>query len=218
MDKQHNQIPVENVSMNVYECVYTGDHISGIIAFLTRECGGNVHDLGIVEVMLKNMHDLELAQLSHSATEYLTRPLKFLHSMMDVPLLVDYPWHVLQLKADGFCALTGSGSWICYDFKQFRVVLSSYSIRIADVWLPPSKSIRSWVIEVSRDKITWLVVDQRENIDCSGASIQNFPCIPTLYGGLRYVRLRQTGENDTEIDLLAISALEFFGTLFIERS
>ena len=201
----------------VYECVYTGNHMYGIIAFLTRQCGGNVHDLGLVEVTLHNVHDLEFGAPLET-NFYRSPPLKFLHSLLYVPFFSNWPSHVSRLETEDICMLTGSGSWICYDFKQFRVVLSSYSIRIADVPLRPEKSIKTWFIEVSSDATMWFLMDQRENIDCRGASVHNFPCNSDLLGGFRYVRLLQGGENDTGMDLLAISALEFFGTLLIEPS
>ena len=98
-------------------------------------------------------------------------------------------------------------SWICYDFKGRRVTPTSYSISCAKLHL------RSWVFEVSSDGQAWDVVDQRENFDWSSFTIQNFPINPEPSQSFRFVRLRQTGQNDEGNNRLYIRCLEVFGIL-----
>ena len=102
--------------------------------------------------------------------------------------------------------------WICYDFKQRRVVLTNYSIRTVDVAYP-----KSWVLEASKDgsKDSWEVVDSRENNeDLRGSWLtRNFTISSHLHETFRFVRLRQTGKNHAGDDILAISSLELFGAL-----
>ena len=159
--------------------------LDGILARLTRECGGNVHEKGVVEVTAS----------SESDVGYDAR-------------------HVVELGKDSWFQSDDDkpDSWICYDFKALRVAPTGYSIRTAFECFP-----RSWVIEVSNDGSagSWEVVDRRDdNEDLHGSRVtRNFAISAPTRGNFRFVRLRQTGKNHHGDDVLALSALEVFGTL-----
>ena len=103
-----------------------------------------------------------------------------------------------------------TNSWICYDFKGRRVTPTSYSI--SNGYKQPC--LRSWVFEVSNDGEAWEVVDQREDVNnWSSFEIQNFPINPEPSKSCRFVRLRQTGQNDAGNNQLCIDCLEVFGVL-----
>ena len=164
------------------------DPLDGIIARLTRECGGNVHTKGIVNV---------------TASGCLRDSWK--------------PENAVDLGSNSFFASKDSpNSWICYDFKERRVTPTSYSIMSYGCG-PGNNQPKSWVLEVSNDgsEDSWVVVDSRENNnDLNGKLLtHNFAISTRLSGAFRFVRLRQTGKTHYGRDHLCLSALELFGTL-----
>ena len=88
--------------------------LRGIIAPLSLECGGNVHERKVVYVM--------------GSRQYCTE-------------------NVVDLGTDSaYESSDETESWICYDFRDRRVIPASYSI-IARDW----PRLRDWVVEVSND-------------------------------------------------------------------
>ena len=169
------------------EFVCNGDNsLEGIIAHLTRECGGNVDEKGVVAITSSEFHDGDEPKT--------------------VADLGTGPW---------FGSLDNPDSWICYDFKEKRVVLASYSIR---THVGPSFP-RSWVLEVSNDgaEDSWQVVDRREDTSelNSPYVTHNFACNGSASKErFRFVRLHQTGKNHNGGDELYLTSLEVFGTLY----
>ena len=78
--------------------VYRPKELDGIIAFLTRQCGGNVGEMGVVDVL---------------GSSYLAGDAKF--RFQGVDLLSDSVFHTENVP----------GSWCSYDFKGRRVSLRS---------------------------------------------------------------------------------------------
>jgi hypothetical protein len=73
--------------------------LNGIIAHLTRQCGGNVHDFGVVEVRAYQPlsgREAHIADLGHR---------------------------------HDYCSNTGPDQWIGYDFKGMRVNPTRYTLR-----------------------------------------------------------------------------------------
>ena len=92
--------------------------LRGVIAYLTRECGGNVHDRGIVNVT------------ASSASDYY------------------HPKNAVDLGTNSiYYSNNEMGTWICYDFKERRVIPKSYSVRSCGSG-PGGYHLKSWVIEV----------------------------------------------------------------------
>ena len=80
--------------------VLEADPLDGIIAQLTRDCGGNVHEKGVVSVTASSCS------------------------------LRCKPEVAVDLRSDSYFASKHSpNSWICYDFGGRRVTPTSYSIR-----------------------------------------------------------------------------------------
>ena len=159
--------------------------LNGIMAHLKRKYGVGVHDQGLVVV-----------KCSGEA-----------HAM---------PQNMVDPQSDSFFRTTSEpNSWICYEFKAWHVVLTSYSIRTANGSYP-----KSWVVEVSNEGTdgSWEVIDRRDNnFDLSAYHVtRNFP-INSGSSASRwnfcFIRLRQTGKNHSGNDCLSLSALEFFGRL-----
>ena len=163
--------------------------LDGIIAYLTRKFGGNVHNNGRVIVTA---------------------------SSIDRPHYG--PQNAVDLGSDSvFCSKNSwTPSWICYDFMGRRVTPKSYSIRSHHLG-PGDCHTKSWVLEVSYDgsEGSWKVVDSRENNnDLNDKHVtRNFSLGTPPSEAFRFVRLRQTGKNHWGSDSLAICALELFGAL-----
>jgi hypothetical protein len=172
----------------------------GIIAHLTREYGGNVHDRHVVDIMsgsfkketvwsyygivAKNAADLETG--SHFGSAY-------------------------REKTEGIPHTRNN--WICYDFKERRIVPTHYTIRTNNCgsggW-----HLRSWLVETSADGKNWREVAREEN----NRQLDGLWFTGTFAvaggGECRFIRLVNIGRNRQGYDTLAISAWEIFGSLF----
>ena len=171
-------------------CYDPAKPLSGIIAHLTNECKGNVHDKGVVQVTASSVNGPSFN--------------------WDPKFAAD-----LASKQASKCFASGDkeGSWICYNFNDMRVKPSSYSIRMSrDLKENP----RSWVLEVSNtcDEADWEVIDMHLDEDTSSRIVpRHFNIENGPEEGVQYIRLRQTGKNQAGTNRLMIAGLEIFGTL-----
>jgi hypothetical protein len=158
--------------------------LEGIIAFLSREAGGNVHDLGIVKV-------------SASSQEW---------SAAGPALVVDF-----NSSSSAFATQDAANSWICIDFKTRCITPTHYSIRGRTDY--DRNQPRSWVLEGSNDCEKWTVLDTRQNNQklAGLGSVATFsvanPC------RVRSIRIRQTGSSNDGCQYLILKSLEFFGSI-----
>ena len=152
----------------------------GVIEKLTRGCGGNVHEKGVVEITASSCSIGSVKRVAKLET------------------------------GDCFYSYGNPNQWICYDFKEWRVAPTGYSITSGSDWCP-----KSWVFQVSNDGKNWDVVDRRDNNEDfkAGKVTRNYELVPPPHGKFRFVRLLQTGPNHSGNDQLVIAALEVFGTL-----
>ena len=162
--------------------------LDGIIAHLTRECGGNVHDKGIVNAT------------SNSASRS------------------SQPRNLVDFGTDSvYESKNEKNTWVCYEFKNRRVIPTSYSVRSYYNGSPGWHHLKSWVIEVSNDgtENSWLEIDRRDNNgDLNAANVtRNFKISNVPRESFKFIRLRQTGVNHNGCDYLIFHALEIFGTL-----
>ena len=166
--------------------------LEGIIAHLTRECGGNVHDKNVVNVTASCVFKDDNS----------------------------YQRRVVELGTDSFlCSNDAKDTWVCYDFKDRRIIPTSYSVRS---WRdgPGGEHLKSWIIEVSNDgtENSWIEIDRRENNSDLNAKYvtANFKISQVPRQRFRFIRLKQTGLNHKGNYYVNISSLEIFGTLFEE--
>jgi hypothetical protein len=162
-----------------------GPQLNGIIRHLTLECGGNVHDFGVVSVTANR----PICDLPHYAAR-----------------------NVVDLDAQsGFDCENELDMCVCYDFQPLKVVLTDYAIRSNCAC--GYYNLKSWVVEVSNDGANWTEADRRENRDelCATDVVCVFTVSKPSVGSC--VRLRQIGRNDLGIFRTVISAWELFGAL-----
>ena len=173
---------------------YESSPLNGIISHLTRECGGNVDDKGIVSVTASTVQ----------SEKY--RP----------KYVVDFETEAYYASGPEPLLKNEASLWICYDFKERRVIPTSYSVK-SHHFGPGHGHLKSWVIEVSEDgtKNSWVKIDQQDNnFELNGRGVvRNFRISNVPAESFRFFRLRQTGPNHRMEHYLAICALEIFGTL-----
>jgi hypothetical protein len=165
--------------------------IAGIIDFLTHQCGGNVHDRGVVKItsptnggffVPKNAADL------------------FSNSL--------------------FGESIGPDRWLCYEFVTGTVYLTGYSIRSQYQFGSGWAHLKEWVVETSMEGEDWTIVDQRTDnheLDAKNATVW-FEISESYHRECRFVRLRQTGPNHAGNTALYLSAFEVFGDLLEQEN
>jgi hypothetical protein len=164
-----------------------GSPLNGIIHHLTLECGGNVDDRGIVSITAE--------RVASGSPGYAAK-------------------NIADLEANSYfyCA-NAENMWVCYDFKNMKVILTDYSIRSR--YNATCNNLRSWVIEVSNtgEVDDWTEADRRENRDdlCGKNVVRSFSVSKRSTG--RYIRLRQIGLNNSGCFNTLISGFELFGSL-----
>ena len=162
--------------------------LDGIIAHLTREFGGNVHDKNIVKVTASS-----------------------------APNNCCPPKNAVDLGTDSiYVSDNETNAWICYEFKKHSVIPKSYSIMSYDSG-PGYHNLKSWIIEVSKDGAanSWMEIDRRENNNDLNDTLvtANFKISHVPSEGFRFIRLRQIGKDHKGGYCIKIAALELFGVL-----
>jgi hypothetical protein len=176
----------------------------GIIAHLTRECGGNVHDCNVVIVTGGSFEREPYSpELSGGG-----RTRKNIVAMEDDNLFQmsfrDSRWeHIPHTK----------NSWICYDFKERRVVPTHYAIRTNNSG-PGAHHLKSWLVETSVDGEAWHEVDHKEdNKELNGRYFIGTYAVAGA-GACRFIRLVNIGRTHSRCDLVMLTGWEIFGSLF----
>ena len=163
--------------------------LDGIIAHLTRKCGGNVHEHGVVNV---------------ETNSWFTRPGNE---------TTWHPKHTVDLGTNSFYCSENVHSWVSYDFGERGIIPRSYSLRSR---VDGYHQLKSWVIEVSNDGASWTEIDKHVDSNAlkAGGVTQNFniPNVPN--SRIRFFRIRQIGPSSSNDNHTSFSALEIFGTLF----
>jgi hypothetical protein len=175
----------------------------GIIAYLTRKCGGNVHDRNVVDITCGSFEKETRGANPHSGA-FNNEPVCAAKNAAD-----------LETGSFFFSAYRKNANiphtrnnWICYDLKKRRIVPTHYTIRAHG-----GDNLKSWVVETSTDGENWREVarveDNRIPADCRFTA--TFP----VAGGeeCRFIRLVNIGMNHFGDDRIWIGAWEIFGTL-----
>jgi hypothetical protein len=157
----------------------------GIISYLTKKHGGNVHEKGIVTITSKSVY-------SDGDPKWALKNVADLTS---------------ETSDRAFLSKGEPGQWVCWDFREMRVRPTHYTIR--------TFSLKSWVVEGSLDGESWTEIDQQTNNQDfkDGTATASFAVSKT--GECRFIRLTETGKTHPPFpgDSLLLCAVEFFGTL-----
>jgi hypothetical protein len=163
--------------------------LDGVIAHLTRKCGGNVHERGVVTVTSSELFGSGPSYMAQNAADLTGNT--FFHSQ-DLP-----------------------DQWLCYDFGHRRIKPTHYSIRSRHDGGRDDHYPRSWVIEISNDGLNWEEIDRREKD--SSLNGRNLTRLFKVSKSIecRMFRIRQIGRthNSCTNHYLVISGFELFGQL-----
>jgi hypothetical protein len=157
--------------------------LNGIIAYLTRRCGGNVQDHDVIRITASSSYNSGLHEK-----------------------------HAADLEVNSSFQSQGTANqWICYDFKSMTVRPTHYSIRSYYDGNPWNYNPKNWVVEGSRDGTAWIELDRREhNNDLNDRNVtRTFPV--SRSEDVRMIRLRQIGVNHYGSRHLLLSSFEIFG-------
>jgi hypothetical protein len=171
-------------------CPVSRSPLDGIIAYLSRQCHGNVHTQGVVTITGRDCMSDNSSYAASNAAD-LTGPSYF------------------YSKNEPNQSLT-------YDFGARRVKLSHYSIRSRHNGNENDHYLQSWVIEGSIDDVDWVEVDRHEqDLRLNFSNPVELFAVKCRSEEFRLVRLRQTGPNrhSSPSNYLVVSGFELFGSL-----
>jgi hypothetical protein len=100
-------------------------------------------------------------------------------------------------------------NWVCYDFKEMRIVPTHYTVRTYGY-----ARLKSWLVEMSVVGKSWREVAREEGTEQLKGKWITATFAVTSGGECRFIRLVNIGTNREGHDQLAISAWEIFGSLF----
>lgn len=184
--QQQKQIQVQQAPTVRKQFVCTqSSQLNGIINYLTRMYGGNVHDKKVVKITASSIYN------SH------------------------HPKNAADLGIDTYYKSQDAlKQWICYDFKGMGVIPTSYSVR-SGCDIPGGWHLKFWVLEVSNDGASWRKIDRRDNNnDLNDRHVtRSFKISKKTDEAFRFFRLKQTGINQAGDYHIDITSFEIFGTL-----
>jgi hypothetical protein len=155
----------------------------GIISRLTRDCGGNVADRGIVSITASSV-----------VTDF--------HVPRNV---ADF-----DLLSNLFNSKNQTNSWIEWDFKTGQIEATHYSIRTHD-GEPGGGHLRHWVLEGRNGDEEWIVLDERPDDSQLNGQFQEATFEIAIPTSVQILRLRQTALNRRGDHALRFAAFEIFG-------
>jgi hypothetical protein len=180
-----------------------------VIAHLTRECCGNVHNCHIVDITSGSFEKETRGANPHSGA-YADNSLFAAKKAADLETESCFTSACRKKEED---IPSRRNNWICYDFKERRIVPTYYAIRTRGYCGPGGPHLKSWLVGTSKDRKRWRKVAHKEdNKQLNGNSFT--ATFPVAGGGeCRFIRLVNIGRNHRRNDSLWISAWEIFGSL-----
>ncbi|KAK8888373.1 hypothetical protein M9Y10_039443 [Tritrichomonas musculus] len=115
---------------------------------------------------------------------------------------------------DHFISQNEQDSWICFDFKDHRVVPSAVTIKTRSGGQNDYQP-RSWVIEGSCDNNSWEILDKEDDSPHlhGGDIVHTFAMNRPNSKEFQYIRMRQTGPNWNGENHLVVCSFEIYGRL-----
>ena len=106
-------------------------------------------------------------------------------------------------------------SWVMIELVNTEIILISYSLK---THYGPAH-IRSWDVEVSKDKEVWYKVDSRVNRDeyKQPYTSLHWMCTSPQPDPMKYIRFTMTGPSTRNENIFWLSNIELFGDIFRPR-
>jgi hypothetical protein len=156
---------------------------SGLICYLCEQCGGNVHEKGLIDITCSSRSHNQCWQV------------------------VNYGW------TDYFYTENRPNSWIQFDFKDRVVSLTHYALKshsgeinwFVEWTLQGSMNGNTWSVLDTRNTQELKGKSITKIFEC-----QSISSVSEFY---LYIRLTQTGETSHGEDYLILTNIEFFGSI-----
>ena len=103
-------------------------------------------------------------------------------------------------------------SWICFEFKNYRIIPSNYSIKSWNNG-PGKGHPKSWRIEISNDKNDWISIDEQNNCSyLNGPNLVHTFSVDEektkkFVNGAKFIRMIQTGLNWANLHYLCFGSI-----------
>jgi hypothetical protein len=167
------------------------DPLGGIIAYLTEQCDGNVHDCGVVIVSSSGSRDSHSCCAAKNAVD-----------------LKDASKFISSFHSRGFAIRPEGNNWICCHFKDITIIPTHYSIRSDFQGHPGGDNLKSWRVKVSMDGRKWIKVDDKvNNSELDDTDVTRvFPVARVELG--HFIRLINVGVSHGGDDQLVITSFE----------
>lgn len=127
-----------------------------------------------------------------------------------------YPINMLlyNKKNKFFATKSIENSWVCFDFKEHRVIPTDYTLRSYN-YGQNSCHPKSWVIEGSNDNISWEILDEQTNCPyLNGCNLSHtFKIKNENSKEFKFIRMRSTGKNWAGDYYFTLESFEIYGTL-----
>jgi hypothetical protein len=184
----------------------TSGILDRIIAHLTRECGGNVHDRHVVAVTCGSSEKETHGANAHSGA-YDNLDCAAAREASDLEA-TSYFRSAFRNKEEDIPHTRNN--WLCYNFKEKKIVPTHDTIRTPG-GCSDGSHLESWLVETSSDGKKWREV-AREG-DNKHLNAFRFTGTFTVAGGekCRFIRLVNIGRNQAGTDNACNSAWEIFG-------
>lgn len=186
--------PIEN--LNGIEFIpSTGKELKGIMRFLTDKTNGNIHENKAIEITSNSIH-----------------------SGYHPKSIVDYH------KSNFYHSKNEEDSFVCFDFKDKLIQLSSYSIKSHNSG-KNCGNLRNWIIEISKNGVDWIEIDRHENENALNGSkiVSNFQIKNQNNEFCRFIRIKQIGCSwsgfpNAKNYYVIFDNVEFFGILRLPQN
>lgn len=191
--KKRKYIELEGSESQVNIPYSTLKEMKGIISYLSSKFHCNVGLMNIIKITVSSVFQ---------------------------PGKVFSPNNVVELLTNSsFKSKNEEDQWICFDFKDRRIIPSYYSIKSSNG--SENCHLKSWAVESSDDGIYWKILDKQVDCDvfknyCEFTNnIASFPIIrnSSKIESCRFIRIRQIEKNTANNNFLSLQGVEFYGSL-----
>ena len=171
-----------------FECKHD-DQFDGIINFLSKESNADI----------KNVLDITCSSIYGDSQSY-------------------SPYNVCLFdnKDKYFHTKDEPNSWICFDFKDHRIMLSNYIIK-SSLYGKNSHNPKTWILEGSNDKTNWETLDEQKECPYFNGPylVHTFDIQKQIEKYFKYIRMKQTGANwyNNKYHYFTLGSIEFYGSL-----
>ncbi|KAK8871776.1 hypothetical protein M9Y10_007517 [Tritrichomonas musculus] len=201
---QASNKPIQPIQLAMKTFEYKdGSHFNGILKYLSRLTGSNIHDNKKIRITTNSMHNDDHHYFFKNKNYY-------------------HPKNIVDFDLDNEYKSSDAGSAIiCFDFKDMFVQLSNYAIQTT-INEKSTAHLKNWVIEVSNDGTTWFEIDRRRNDESlkGPAKLNVFNIQNPNDQFYRYIRLRQIGTShyiSDNCNIFSVCKMDFFGKIKVPQ-